>query len=76
MIHHPPTAIIRFDRPLTQEEVAQVLGVTRGVVSQVERRALRKMRHALASKGVCVAEALKFPAKMTLGERFTQTEGE
>lgn len=74
MQHTPPTAIIRFDRPLTQEEAAQVLGVTRGAVSLVERRALRKMRKGLERVGVCLAEVLKLPPGMTNEPNFRRVE--
>lgn len=36
---------------MTQQEVADALGVSRAAVAEVEKKALRKLRHALAQKG-------------------------
>jgi DNA-directed RNA polymerase sigma subunit (sigma70/sigma32) len=43
------------DRPqqasMTQQEVAEVLGISRAAVAELEKKALRKLRNALKSKG-------------------------
>lgn len=38
---------------ITMQEVADEMGVTRSRIGQVEKRALQKLRSALAKKGVC-----------------------
>ena len=40
------------DWNMTQEEVAQVFGVTRNYVQQIEKRALEKIRAELKKRGV------------------------
>lgn len=36
---------------MTQQEVADVLGISRAAVAELEKKALRKLRNALRAKG-------------------------
>lgn len=36
---------------MTQQEVAEVLGISRAAVAELEKKALRKLRNALRDKG-------------------------
>lgn len=36
---------------MTQQEVAEVLGISRAAVAELEKKALRKLRNALRAKG-------------------------
>jgi DNA-directed RNA polymerase specialized sigma subunit len=40
------------DWNMTQEEVAQVFGVTRNYVQQIEKRAIEKLRAELKKRGI------------------------
>ena len=44
------TILLRFFKALTQEQTARVLGVSQVQVSRLERRALQKLRAAMATE--------------------------
>lgn len=41
---------------MTQQEVAEALGVSRAAVAEVEKKALRKLRIALKKKGITMKD--------------------
>ena len=40
------------DRQMTQEEVAQIFGMTRNAIQQIEKRALKKFKKEIAKRGI------------------------
>ena len=44
---------------MTQEEVAEAMGMTRGTVGQIEKEAVRKLKKILAERGIDVKELLE-----------------
>lgn len=41
---------------MTQQEVAEALGISRGAVADLEKKALRKLRNALRQKGITLRD--------------------
>ena len=58
------------DRPMqadmTQQEVADALGTTRAAVADIEKRALRKLRHELAKRGYTMEDFFTWKKKRNL----------
>jgi DNA-binding XRE family transcriptional regulator len=44
---------------MTQKEVADAMGVTRGTIGQIEKEAIEKLKRILAERGIDVKELLE-----------------
>lgn len=57
----------RKDRPIqtdmTQQEVADAMGITRAAVQDIEKRALRKLRIALQKRGYTLQDFFTWEKK-------------
>ena len=62
--------------PLTQQEVADLMGLSRWTVQRIEARALRKLKTALEARGLTAEEvgAALFPPEREFARRVGRSE--
>ena len=51
--------VVKRSFPMTQQEVADILGVSRSMVNQYEKQALLKIRKALEKRGIKASDYLE-----------------